>query len=164
MGSGVPAVACPCGLGTSRENCCGPYLRGERDAPTAEALMRSRFVAYGDADRDYLVATWHPDTCPADLSFEDEAIRWTHLEVIHTVAGGIADQAGVVEFKAHYRSGRKAGVLHERSRFTRLKGRWVYVDGDLSPHALPGKKVGRNAPCPCGSTKKYKRCCGRGVR
>ena len=23
-----------------------------------------------------------------------------------------------------------------------------------------GKKIGRNAPCPCGSGKKYKRCCG----
>ena len=116
------------------------------------------------SDQTSLHNPWAGGYYPADLSFEDEAIRWTHLEVIHTVAGGIADQAGVVEFKAHYRSGRKAGVLHERSRFTRLNGRWVYVDGDLSPQALPGKKVGRNAPCPCGSTKKYKRCCGRGVR
>lgn len=24
-----------------------------------------------------------------------------------------------------------------------------------------GKKVGRNAPCPCGSGKKYKQCCGK---
>ena len=24
-----------------------------------------------------------------------------------------------------------------------------------------GKKVGRNDPCPCGSGKKYKKCCGR---
>ncbi|WP_295026772.1 SEC-C metal-binding domain-containing protein, partial [Ruminococcus sp.] len=24
-----------------------------------------------------------------------------------------------------------------------------------------GKKVGRNDPCPCGSGKKYKKCCGK---
>ncbi len=29
--------------------------------------------------------------------------------------------------------------------------------------ASGGKKVGRNAPCPCGSGKKYKRCCGANV-
>ena len=26
------------------------------------------------------------------------------------------------------------------------------------------RKVGRNEPCPCGSGKKYKNCCGRGAR
>ncbi len=26
---------------------------------------------------------------------------------------------------------------------------------------IAGKKVGRNAPCPCGSGKKYKKCCGK---
>ena len=26
-----------------------------------------------------------------------------------------------------------------------------------------GKKIGRNDPCPCGSGKKYKNCCGRGI-
>jgi preprotein translocase subunit SecA len=34
----------------------------------------------------------------------------------------------------------------------------------LRPKADPvrreGKKVGRNDPCPCGSGKKYKKCCG----
>ena len=38
--------------------------------------------------------------------------------------------------------------------------------GDGSEQAQPvrtaGKKVGRNDPCPCGSGKKYKKCCGRG--
>jgi preprotein translocase subunit SecA len=30
-----------------------------------------------------------------------------------------------------------------------------------TPKRNPKKKVGRNAPCPCGSGKKYKHCCGR---
>ena len=29
------------------------------------------------------------------------------------------------------------------------------------PAKRKNKKVGRNAPCPCGSGKKYKKCCGR---
>lgn len=38
--------------------------------------------------------------------------------------------------------------------------------GELLPQGLgqtskPQKKIGRNAPCPCGSGKKYKRCCGK---
>ena len=28
------------------------------------------------------------------------------------------------------------------------------------PVTREGQKIGRNAPCPCGSGKKYKRCCG----
>lgn len=30
----------------------------------------------------------------------------------------------------------------------------------LQPSSVPAKKVGRNDPCPCGSGKKYKQCCG----
>ena len=29
------------------------------------------------------------------------------------------------------------------------------------PEQEKGKKIGRNDPCPCGSGKKYKKCCGR---
>jgi len=32
---------------------------------------------------------------------------------------------------------------------------------DKKPIKRTGKKVGRNAPCPCGSGKKYKKCCGK---
>ena len=164
MSPSSEAALCPCGTGKSRGECCGPYLNGHAHAPTAEALMRSRFVAYCDENRGYLLSSWHPDTRPVDLTFEDDGLRWTRLEVVHTEAGASTDQAGVVEFKAHYRSGRKVGLLHERSRFARKDTHWVYVDGDLSPQAVTGRKVGRNEPCPCGSGKKYKRCCGRGVR
>jgi preprotein translocase subunit SecA len=34
-------------------------------------------------------------------------------------------------------------------------------DGDKAEPVRKGQKVGRNAPCPCGSGKKYKKCCGR---
>ena len=28
------------------------------------------------------------------------------------------------------------------------------------PQPMPKAKIGRNSPCPCGSEKKYKKCCG----
>ena len=37
------------------------------------------------------------------------------------------------------------------------KADWLYESGTV----IVGKKVGRNDPCPCGSGKKYKFCCGK---
>jgi SEC-C motif-containing protein len=90
--------------------------------------MRSRFAAFAVGDTSYLLRTWHPSTRPATLEL-DEQQRWTHLDVIDTVAGGLFDQTGIVEFQAHYRHGRQRGTLHERSRFARIDGAWFYLDG-----------------------------------
>ncbi len=35
------------------------------------------------------------------------------------------------------------------------------TDGKAQPFVRDGQKVGRNQPCPCGSGKKYKQCCGK---
>ena len=37
----------------------------------------------------------------------------------------------------------------------------LYLEQRKSGTVVTGKKVGRNDPCPCGSGKKYKKCCGR---
>ena len=90
--------------------------------------MRSRYTAFARGDAEHLRRTWHPDTRPAALEL-DGALRWTGLEIVDRSGGGLFDTEGVVEFRAHHREGPRTGVLHERSRFTRLSGRWVYVDG-----------------------------------
>ena len=36
-----------------------------------------------------------------------------------------------------------------------------YVEEAKRLKALPDNSIGRNAPCPCGSGRKYKKCCGR---
>jgi SEC-C motif domain protein len=125
----VPSRPCPCGLPEPFDACCGRYL-GESDtvAPTAEALMRSRYTAFARGDVDHLLRTWHPSTRPTALTL-DPAIRWTQLEVLDRVGGGLFDSDGVVEFRAHHREGPRSGVLHERSRFIREAGRWFYRDG-----------------------------------
>jgi SEC-C motif domain protein len=90
--------------------------------------MRSRYTAFARGDVEHLRRTWHPATRPAALEL-DPAIRWTRLEVLDRVRGGLFDTEGVVEFRAHHREGPQSGVLHERSRFVREDGRWLYRDG-----------------------------------
>jgi SEC-C motif-containing protein len=113
---------CPCGTGLTYPACCGRLHRGEAHAPTAEALMRSRFSAFALGDADYLLASWHSSTRPA--SIELGRTRWLSLEVV-SARGGLFDTEGAVEFRATH----EGGVMHERSRFVKQDGRWLYLDG-----------------------------------
>ena len=118
---------CPCGLPESFDACCGRYLGPDGAAPpTAEALMRSRYTAFVRGDVEHLLRSWHPIR-PARHARVDPSVRWRGLEVLDRVGGGLFDVEGVVEFRAHHRD----GVQHERSRFSREAGRWVYLDGTV---------------------------------
>ena len=144
---------CPCSSGKELTECCGRYLEGE-PAPTSEALMRSRYSAYVLDQQEYLRRTWHPDTCPEHLG--GTALKWIGLEVISTGHGLERDEEGVVEFIACFCDNTKGRKLHETSHFVRFEGRWVYLDGQCRV-----TDIGRNDSCPCGSGKKFKKCCGR---
>jgi SEC-C motif domain protein len=123
----IPAAPCPCGSAESYDACCGPVVRNERPADTAEELMRSRYTAYVLGDVDHVFRSWHPATRPDDLRALPTR-DWRGLEIVEVLDGGPSDDHGVVEFRAHH----AAGTQHERSRFTRRAGRWVYLDGDLT--------------------------------
>ncbi|GAB3937795.1 YchJ family protein [Micromonospora vulcania] len=123
------ARACPCGSGQAYADCCAPVHAGTAQAPTAEALMRSRFSAFALGDADHLLRSWHSSTRPAQLDL-DPGQRWTRLEIVDTERGGLLDNAGTVTFHAHYRDAGRPGTLTECSRFTREDGRWVYLDGE----------------------------------
>lgn len=127
-GAGSARRLCPCGSGVAYDRCCGPFHRGEEVAPTAEALMRSRYAAFALGLPDHLLATWHPRTRPATVEL-DPATEWVRLEVQDTDGGGPDDTEGEVEFTAHVRERGRRGQLHERSRFVRRAGRWFYLDG-----------------------------------
>ena len=155
---------CPCRSGKSLDACCGPYLAGTVPAPTAEALMRSRYSAFATRNVDYLEETLLPETRADFDRGEIEAWAknslWTGLEVRSTEGGGAGDEEGIVEFIAHFTMNGKPQSHQETSRFAKRDGRWYYVDGVLGMRPRSGPKVGRNDPCICGSGKKYKKCCG----
>ena len=120
---------CPCGGDTDYANCCARYVGGEAPAPTAEALMRSRYSAFALGKEAYLLASWHPKTRPSKVSL-DPAQKWIGLSIKSTERGGAADKTGVVEFVARFKVDGKGHRLHEKSRFEQIAGQWYYLEGD----------------------------------
>lgn len=153
---------CLCGSQLVYENCCGLYHNGNKTAPTAEALMRSRFTAYAMKNSNYLMATWDSSKRPNTIDFSKEVATWLRLEIISTKKGGIKDLKGIVEFKAYFSAEGQESVMSEISRFKKTGGRWFYLDGLVkSVGNNQTNNQGKNAPCSCGSGKKFKRCCGK---
>lgn len=159
---------CPCGSGQPYASCCQPFHQGRALPERAEQLMRSRYCAYVEGEIDYIHNTLHPDHREDhDLDAARKWSRdseWLGLEIVATEQGGAGDQRGVVEFKANYRDRGGVRQAHEVSQFEKVDGKWMYVDGEMPrPETVrhADRKVGRNEPCPCGSGKKYKKCCGR---
>lgn len=158
---------CPCGSQKNYENCCGQYISGQANAPTAEALMRSRYTAYVKQAFPYVYQTYHSDTKQhfslQAIEEQSEQIKWLGLKIIETEKGLENDDEGIVRFSASHRLNDKMHYLNERSFFARENGVWRYVNGEtqLSKTAVNTKKIGRNDPCPCKSGLKYKKCCGK---
>jgi SEC-C motif-containing protein len=158
--------ACPCGSGRPYAECCEPYISGKAQAPSAEALMRSRYAAYVEHAVDYIVDTCIQKDDGIDVNETrnwSEKSRWLGLKIISVEKGGPGDTEGTVEFEASYERDGLRDIHHERARFKKRDGRWLYDEGDIRPETVvrAGPKVGRNEPCPCGSGKKYKHCHGR---
>jgi SEC-C motif-containing protein len=153
---------CPCGSGRSLEDCCAPIVAGT-PAPTPEALMRSRYTAFVLGELDHVERTHAPeirdDFNRAEAERSAAECEWLGLEIKQATEDG---DEGTVEFVARFKRGGQTFVQHELSRFGRRDGRWLYLSGEIDPK-LPQRhvvKIGRNAPCGCGSGKKYKKCCG----
>ena len=145
-------MSCICGNKKSYDECCGAIISGDRKALHVEELMRSRYSAYVRGDGRYLVLSTKKEN-----QYEDDAelieefsskVDWLKLDVLHV-------ETNKVEFKAYYKDADSIKVLHEKSNFIQENGIWLYVDGELY-----NSKVERNETCPCGSGKKFKKCCG----
>ena len=149
--------ACPCG-GEDFEACCAPRLSGARPAQTAEALMRSRYTAFTRGEVAYLRATQLAPT--RSMSWEEterwaKSVHWLSLQIVSKEAGAASDEQGAVEFIARYLEDAAVHALHERSTFLKRDGAWRY---DAGTPEVTVSKVERNAPCPCGSGRKFKSC------
>lgn len=118
-------MICPCDTGREYDECCGRLHQGKL-APTAVALMRSRYSAFVLRLDDYLFDTWHSSTRPRDTG---DRIDWCEL-IIEEVWGGKAwDERGEVQFTARYSGPGVPGRIRERSQFVFEQGRWWYLDG-----------------------------------
>jgi len=156
---------CPCGSGRDYTECCGPVISGAKKAQTAEALMRSRYSAYAKGAIDYILKS-----CVEDEGIDPQATRdwsekadWKGLRILRTEKGGPSDTEGIVEFVASYVMDGLKDEHRETARFVKKDGTWLYDSGEVKTATVvrAGPKVGRNDPCPCGSGKKYKQCCGK---
>lgn len=161
----MPNQLCPCGTQLNFQNCCADFINGHAKPPSALALLRARYVAYTLGNIDYIQATHDPATLnkfDANIarSWADSA-DWLGLEVLECHNGNEDDMRGTVEFKVHYRQRNKRELHHEISEFVKHDGEWFYQDGrtPIVATQVNSPKIGRNAPCPCGSGKKYKHCC-----
>lgn len=157
---------CPCGSKKSYADCCQPYISGVLPAPTAEALMRSRYSAYVKQEIEYIEST-HGQDGREDVDVEETRkwaaeSEWKGLKIVSSQKGGENDTTGIVEFIASYVQKGTKYDHHEVSQFEKVDGRWYFKDGQVKDTTVvrTEAKVGRNDPCPCGSGKKYKKCCG----
>lgn len=120
-------MLCPCQSQLVFNKCCGLYIKQGANAPTAEALMRSRYTAYTLADVSYLQKTWAPNTCPPLNAIELKQTRWVGLKIVAKQQGEVSDDTGIVEFIAYYKTpSGKVAMLRERSQFYKNDGRWYY--------------------------------------
>lgn len=153
---------CPCGSGETYSNCCHVFISGEKSAPTAEALMRSRYTAYTKSELGYIERTMKGR---ALLRFDKQKsetrasnVKWDRLEILKTSQ---QNNRHFVEFIAYLSVNDQHETLHERSEFLFENDQWYYIDGEMFPEKLLNsrRKTGRNEPCSCGSQKKFKKCC-----
>lgn len=158
---------CYCGSGQPFGSCCHPIISGSRPATTAEALMRARYSAYVTGDIEFLNESLAPeerhDFDPEQAKAWSQNSKWLGLTIQAIKDGGEDDQTGQVEFTASYEYQGARQDHHELASFKRIDGVWHYTDGRMRSHdpIVRGPKTGRNDPCPCGSGKKYKKCCGK---
>ncbi len=158
MENNVQTALCPCGSSLQFAVCCAPLLSGEKQAATPLALMRSRYTAHVKKNMDYIKRTMRGRALKLfdAKATQDEwfdATTWQKLEIVDA-------KDNIVEFKAYYKFDGKDHILHERSKFEKFNSNWYYVSGqNKDPQIASSDKVGRNESCPCGSGKKFKKCC-----
>ena len=163
-----PTDACPCQAGPTYAECCQDFHRKERWPEDPVTLMRSRYSAFAAGEVGFLVdsldSSKRSDVDEKELGEWSRGSDWLGLRILESAGGGPDDDEGTVEFEAHYKVKESGEEVHHRERatFRRRDGVWYFLDGKVrggEPIQNTEEKVGRNDPCPCGSGKKFKKCC-----
>ncbi|MGL4533585.1 MAG: YchJ family metal-binding protein [Fusobacteriaceae bacterium] len=128
-------------------------------------LMKARYEAFGRKDIEFIVDTHNPETRD-QLDIKEtkrwaEGATWLGLDILYTEKGESEDDYGIVEFNVTFSEEGETYIHHEKSEFHKRDGKWFYTGWVPQGTIVKGKKIGANEPCPCGSGKKYKKCCGK---
>jgi SEC-C motif-containing protein len=157
--------SCPCGSGAPFTDCCEPIINGVRESQTAEELMRARYAAFATGAIDFIVASTHSRTRPEiviqDIREWSQTSTWQGLQIIETKTA--EDEKAHVSFEARFTQAGKDQIHKEKALFEREQGKWRFVTGSELKNPTvryETPRTGRNEPCPCGSGRKYKKCCG----
>lgn len=141
---------CICGNELTFEKCCARFIQGDALPQTAVELMRSRYSAYVLRNGQYLY-----DTCSKKLK-NIEDINYINTHTIEWICLKIDSfSENEVTFMAYYKEDNNIFVMKERSLFVIENENIKYDSGEMLE-----SKIERNESCPCGSGKKYKKCCG----
>lgn len=127
---------CYCCSDKSFEDCCQPFIAGNKKISTAEELMRSRYSAYATVEVEYIVRSTHPSMRKFLVASEIEdwakSSKWQKLEIISKTDGGAKDKKGFVEFKAYYLGKKNKPLIHhEISEFRKELGKWFFFNGKV---------------------------------
>jgi SEC-C motif-containing protein len=118
---------CYCGSDLLFKSCCGLYINGIQNAPTAVTLMRSRYTAFSTGAVDYLLNTTHfskrKHHNKTELAAWSRSNQWLRLEILTATET-------TVTFNAYYLDEKlNAQVHYEHSTFILENGKWYYLEG-----------------------------------
>ena len=148
-------MICPCGSKKNFSECCQPIFDDQKNADSPESLMRSRYCAFVMQDLSHVINTWHPTTRPQPTDIHFDKCKWLGL-TIASISRKPDESIGTVTYSARYLYNNCLFIIEECSSFRWENDRWFYYDGDVRSS---NTKIAKNGSCPCGSGKKFKRCC-----
>jgi len=127
----TPSTLCPCGSKKSYSLCCGIYISGAKSAPTAEALMRSRYTAYSQANICYIQATMCDRAAegydPIEAARWAKSLVWKGLQVLEVFPHLKDRNRAYVSFVVRYTFQDIWQEMAEVSEFKQYEGKWYYV-------------------------------------
>ena len=106
-----------------------------------------------------------------NLLYDGETDEQTILDTLESIEGEIEDKADNYARIIKNLSAEAEMVKAEAdwlynlpawdSLLTKERRKELFLEQKKSGTVVKGRKIGRNEPCPCGSGKKYKFCCGK---
>lgn len=124
---------CPCDSLNNYQDCCNKFHKEIAYPITAEELMRSRYSAFVLADGEYLLKTHSKQTKnqvnKSELVKWAKSVKWLGLRIINKEQGQKGDEIGFVEFEALFKEKIFKRSIHEKSKFIKQDGKWVYLNG-----------------------------------